>query len=256
MMMKKTNPFAIYTTLFLLAVWYLTTRLGLINPVLLPPPGAVFRRFLTMLHSEYAGSTLFGHIVSSVRLVTISFLGAAAIGVPLGVAMEHSRIVRGMADPVVEFYRPLPPLAYLPLIIVWFGIGFLAKSVLIGVAALAPIIISTRAGVASVPNEMKHAALSMGARKVQVLLHVVLPAALPEIISGLRIGLGVAWSTLVAGEMVAATSGLGHMVLTASNYLETDAVVLGIIIIGIIAVAFELAIRAAQRKFVPWKGKA
>ena len=156
---------------------------------------------------------------------------------------------------MLELYRPLPPLAYLPLIVIWFGIGELSKVLLIFLACLAPIVLATRAGVRSASREQIQAARSLGAREVQLLRYVLLPAALPDILVGLRIGAGVGWTTLVAAEMVAANAGLGQMVLNASNFLRTDVVVMGIILIGILAFAFEVALRRLETLLVPWKGK-
>jgi taurine transport system permease protein len=169
--------------------------------------------------------------------------------------MGVSRIARGIFDPPIEFYRPLPPLAYLPLMIIWFGIGETLEVLLIFLACFAPVALAARAGVRSTSQEQIQAALSMGATRAQVVRHVILPSALPEILVGLRIGMGVGWTTLVAAEMVAATSGLGQMVLNASNFLRTDVVILGIIVIGLVAYAFEVLMRWLETRLVPWKGR-
>jgi taurine transport system permease protein len=169
--------------------------------------------------------------------------------------MGTSRIARGIFDPPIEFYRPLPPLAYLPLMIVWFGIGEESKIILLFLAIFAPVTLAARAGVRSVSQEQIQAALSMGASRAQVIRHIILPGALPEILVGLRIGMGVGWTTLVAAEMVAADAGLGKMVFNASNFLRTDVVILGILLIGFVAFAFELTLRWFERWAVPWKGK-
>jgi taurine transport system permease protein len=159
-------------------------------------------------------------------------------------------------DPLIEFYRPLPPLAYLPLVIIWLGIGELAKVVLIFLAVFAPICLNTRAGVRAVPREQLLAAASLGASRMQLIRHVVLPAALPEILTGMRVGIGFGWTTLVAAEMVAAESGLGFLVLNAKDFLATDVVIAGIFVIGVIAYGFDLALRWVEAKVVPWKGLA
>jgi taurine transport system permease protein len=169
--------------------------------------------------------------------------------------MGMSRIFRGIFDPPIEFYRPIPPLAYLPLIIIWFGIGETSKVLLIYLACFAPMALSTRAGVRSVSIEQIHAAYSLGATHFQVIRYVVLRAALPEILTGMRIGIGFGWTTLVAAEMVAAAAGLGYMILNASEFLVTDVVVMGIIVIGVIALLSDLLMRAIERRLVPWKGK-
>jgi taurine transport system permease protein len=176
--------------------------------------------------------------------------------IPIGIAMGMNRIARGVFDPPIEFYRPIPPLAYLPLTIIWFGIGDFSKIFLIYLACFAPLAISARAGVRSSSIEQIHAAYSMGASKNQVLWHVVLKAALPEILTGMRISIAFGWTTLVAAEMVAAKAGLGVMVLNAARFLATDIVFLGIVVIGLIAFFFDALMRQVERMLVPWKGKA
>jgi taurine transport system permease protein len=163
--------------------------------------------------------------------------------------------MRGIFDPPIEFYRPLPPLAYLPLVVIWFGIDEASKVILIYLACFAPLALSARAGVRSVSIEQIHAAYSMGATRRQVVWHVVMPAATPEILTGMRIAIGFGWTTLVAAEMVAANAGLGQMVLNASNFLRTDIVVMGIIVIGVVAYGFDLLMRFIERAVVPWKGR-
>ena len=195
------------------------------------------------------------HSWISIFRVFAAFLASCLTAIPIGLAMGMSRVFRGIFDPPIEFYRPIPPLAYLPLIIIWFGIGESAKILLIYLACFAPMALSTRAGVRSVSIEQIHAAYSLGATHAQVIRYVVLPAALPEILTGMRIGIGFGWTTLVAAEMVAAAAGLGYMILNASEFLVTDVVVMGIIVIGLIALLSDLLMRTIERKLVPWKGK-
>jgi taurine transport system permease protein len=169
--------------------------------------------------------------------------------------MGLSPSVRALFDPVIEAYRPIPPLAYLPLVVIWFGIGEGPKILLIFLAILPAIALSTASGVRGVPLERINAARTVGANRLQVLRDVILPNALPEILVGARIGLSVGWSTLVAAELVAATRGLGFMIQTASNFLVTDVVIVGILTIAAIAFAMEFAMRFTERKLTPWKGK-
>jgi len=184
-----------------------------------------------------------------------AFALACLTAVPIGIMMGVSRRVRGVFDPLIEFYRPLPPLAYLPLVIIWFGIEETSKVVLIYLACFAPLAVAARAGVRSVGSEQINAALSLGARRWQIVRHVILPAALPEILTGMRIAIGFGWTTLVAAEMVAATAGLGQLVLNASNFLRTDVVVMGIIVIGMVALLFDMMMRRTETLLVPRKGR-
>ncbi len=240
----------------LLLLWWLATHLNWIKPLFLPKPETIIKAFKDAISGDLDNHTLGIHFMWSLGRVSAAFVLAVLLGIPVGIAMGVSRIARGLLDPPIEFYRPLPPLAYLPLMIIWFGIGEMAKIILLFLSIFAPVALAARAGVRSVSQEQIQAARSMGASDWQVIVHVIIPSALPEILVGLRIGMGVGWTTLVAAEMVAADAGLGKMVFNASNFLRTDVVILGILLIGIVAFAFELLMRWIERVAVPWKGKA
>ncbi len=239
----------------LLVVWWLVTRLGLIKPLFLPSPLDVVNAFLDVLRNGFTGASFWEHAWISAARVFGAFLLACVIGIPLGIAMGMSSFVRGVFDPPIEFYRPIPPLAYLPLMIIWFGIEEASKVGLIFLSVLAPVALGARAGVKSAAIEQIHAAYSFGATRWQVIRHVVLPSAMPEIITAMRIGIGFGWTTLVAAEMVASTAGLGYMVLSASKFLQTATVIMGIVVIAAIAYAFDHLMRFVERRVVPWKGR-
>lgn len=239
----------------LLLLWLAATHLGWIKPLFLPKPEAIWLAFKQAANGDLDNHTLLVHFFWSMYRVFSAFALAVVIGIPVGIAMGVSRIARGIFDPPIEFYRPLPPLAYLPLMIIWFGIGESAKIILLFLSIFAPVALAARAGVKSISQEQIQAARSMGASTWQVIRHVIVPGAMPEILVGLRIGMGVGWTTLVAAEMVAADAGLGKMVFNASNFLRTDVVILGILAIGIVAYAFELVMRWIEHWAVPWKGR-
>jgi taurine transport system permease protein len=247
---------SLVTGLAVLGLWVIATRAGWVKPLFLPAPEAILSAFGQAWTGAVDGAPLGLHVRDSLLRVTGAFGLAALLGIPAGLAMGTNRIARGILDPLIEFYRPLPPLAYLPLMIIWFGIGELSKVLLILLACFAPVALSTRAGVLSASRDQIHAARALGASRAQVLRHVVIPAAMPEILIGLRIGMGVGWTTLVAAEMVAAQAGLGQLVLNASNFLRTDVVVMGILVIGLFATLFELGLRWLERVLVPWKGQS
>jgi len=223
-----------------------------VSPVFLPPPAKVFVAVGRLVTQGYVDSTLLEHAWASLGRVFFALLFTVLIGVPAGIAIGASRIGRGILDPIIEFIRPLPPLAYLPLVIIWFGIGEPSKILVIGLAMLAPIAISTAAGIRSAPASQVNAARSLGATRGQVLLHVLLPSALPDILTGIRIALGAGWSTLVAAELVAASRGLGFMIESAAQFLVTDVVLVGIFVISALAFGFEALLRLAERVFLPW----
>jgi taurine transport system permease protein len=239
----------------LFVLWYLITNLGLIKPLFLPSPQAVWQQFYEYLTGAANDKPLWQHFAASMGRVFLAFFLACLTAIPVGIAMGMSRVARGIFDPPIEFYRPLPPLAYLPLIIIWFGIAELPKVLLICLAGFAPLGLAARSGMKSAAQEQINAAYSMGASYGQVIWHVILPSALPEILVGMRIAIGFGWTTLVAAEMVAANVGLGQMVLNASNFLRTDIVIMGIIVIGVVAYLFDMLMRWTERKLVPWKGR-
>lgn len=251
----RSTTISVVTTIVLVGLWFLITNMGWIKPLFLPSPQAVWGKFVLAVTEGVANSTLLQHTATSLMRVFGAFLLSCVTAIPIGILMGTNRVMRGIFDPPIEFYRPLPPLAYLPLMIIWFGIGELSKTLLIFLAIFAPMAISARAGVRSVSIEQIHAAYAMGASRLQIIRHVVLPAATPEILTGMRIGIGFGWTTLVAAEMVAATRGLGFMVLNAAQYLQSDTVIMGIIVIGLFAFAFDLLMRYIERVLVPWKGK-
>lgn len=243
------------TILVLLAAWTAAASLQLVSPVFLPSPAAVWAKFVVVARDGFVDATLLQHTLASLWRVFAALIAAILVGVPVGLAIGISRIGRGVFDPLLEFLRPIPPLAYLPLIIIWFGIGEPSKILVIAIAMLAPVALSTAAGVRGVSRERVDAARSLGATRAQVIRHVILPSALPSILTGLRIALGAGWSTLVAAELVAATRGLGFMIQSAAQFLVTDVVVMGILVIAIIAFALEFVIRRIERVLVPWAGR-
>ena len=252
---------AIASAIALFAVWWLLATPGvvgaqpLIKPLFLPSPAAVWHKFWLVATEGYQDRTLWQHTQASFTRIFTAFAFAILFGIPIGIAMATNRVFRGVFDPPIEFYRPLPPLGYLPLTVIWFGIDETQKLVLLFLAMFAPIVLNTRAGVRSVAIEQIHAAYSMGASRAQVLWHIIFKGALPEILTGLRIAIGFGWTTLVAAELVATQEGLGAMIMSASEFLVTDIVVMGIIVIGIIAYTFDLFMRWVERKLVPWKGR-
>jgi len=162
---------------------------------------------------------------------------------------------RGFMDPIIELYRPVPPLAFIPLVIIWMGIGNEGKIFLLFLACFSIMVINSRSGVKSVELEKVQAAYSLGANSWQVLFHVILINALPEIFTGMRVSMGVAWGTLVAAEMVASVNGVGWMVLNAARFLMTDIVIMGIILMGVVGYGFDLIMRNIEKRMIPWQGK-
>lgn len=226
------------------------------EPIWLPPPEAVVARIVEIAGAGYQNFTLAEHLGWSLFRVVAGFLLGALVGIPLGYAMGLSDWFRGWFDPIVEFMRPVPPLALIPLVIIWAGIGEVGKIVLLFLAALWIMTIAARAGVSGVAIAKVHAAYSLGASKWQILRHVIVPNSLPELFTGARVAMGVCWGTVVAAELVAAEKGAGMMIMVASRFQLTDIVLMGIILIGIIGYLIDILMRAGERWLIPWKGRA
>jgi taurine transport system permease protein len=225
------------------------------EPIWLPAPEAVWGRITEIAAQGYQNSTLLQHLGWSLFRVIAGFFFGALVGIPLGYAMGLSSWFRGWFDPIVEFMRPVPPLALIPLVIIWAGIGETGKIILLFLAALWIMTIAARAGVSGVNITKVHAAYSLGASRWQIMHHVIMPNSLPEIFTGARVAMGVCWGTVVAAELVAAEKGAGMMIMVASKFQLTDIVIMGIILIGIIGYGIDILMRMAERWLIPWKGK-
>ncbi len=221
----------------------------------LPPPEQVYSQFITIISEDFQGFTLAEQTGWSLFRVIMGFLLGTAVGIPLGYAMGLSDWFRGWFDPIVEFMRPVPPLALIPLFIIWFGIGEVSKIGLLFLAALWIMAIAARSGVSGVAISKVHAAYSLGASKLQILTRVIIPNSLPEIFIGARVAMGVCWGTVVAAELVAAEKGIGKMITVASKFQRTDIIIIGIIVIGVIGFAIEVLMRRLEDVLIPWKGK-
>ncbi|MEO9781239.1 MAG: ABC transporter permease subunit [Sedimentitalea sp.] len=226
------------------------------EPLYLPSPEQVWARSLKIADEGFRSFTLWEHLGYSLFRVVVGFLLGAVVGIPLGYAMGLSNFFRGWFDPIVEFMRPVPPLALIPLVIIWAGIGESGKIILLFLASLWIMAIAARAGASGVNISKVHAAYSLGASKWQVMRHVITPNSLPEIFTGARVAMGVCWGTVVAAELVAAEQGAGMMIMTASKFQNTDTVIMGIILIGVIGFGIDVLMRIAERILVPWKGKS
>lgn len=225
------------------------------QPLYLPSPEATAKRFVQLWTEEYKNNSLLGHMRWSLQRVFLGFFFGALVGIPLGYAMGLSGWARGWFDPIVEFMRPIPPLALIPLVIIWFGIGENGKVVLLFLAALWIMAIAARSGAAGVNISKIHAAHSLGASKWQILRHVIVPNSLPDIFTGARVAIGVCWGTVVAAELVAASEGVGMMIMDASRFSLMDIVIIGIVMIGVVGACIELLVRVIEAWLVPWKGK-
>lgn len=237
----------------LVAVWDIAAYIK-DDPTILPTAQATARTFWHYLFTDYpsvGGQPLWGHALTSTRRIVTGWAVGTAIGIALGGAMASIRAVRFMVDPIVELLRPLPPLAFLPLLIVWFGIDDLPKVVLIVIGVVPILTIATVTALDAVPEELVQASRSLGASPLWALLTVRLRAALPTIITGARLAMGGAWTSVVAAELIASTSGLGYLINQAGQNLQMSLLLSGILAIAIIGITLDSLLRLLHRRTDP-----
>jgi ABC-type nitrate/sulfonate/bicarbonate transport system, permease component len=242
--------------LALLAAWWIVSEAGVFTSIILPSPGRVISSFIRILRDGYSGIGLLQHLADSMYRLLFSFALVIVTAIPLGILSGFSAKVCAVFDPIVEFYRPLPPLGYYTLLVLWMGIENPSKIALLYLAGFAPVFIACVSGVRRIRSDYIDGAYTLGAGRWQTLIHVIFPACLPDIFTGLRTGIGVAYTTLVAAEMVAAVSGIGWMVLNASKFLRSDVIFVGIIIMGVTGVLIDRILRFIEQRVVHWKGKS
>lgn len=235
--------------------WAVAGSLKLTSPLFLPPPREILTTARELLKEGYHQVPLWQHILVSLARAMVAFAAATVTGVPIGLLMGKFPAFHAVLDPFVQFLRPLPKLALIPLVIVWFGIGEVSKFLLIYLATFLTVVVSAAAAVLNVKEGRIRAALALGVNPYQLFRYVILPSALPELFTGVRVAIGIGWTTLIAAEMIAANSGIGWMVINASSYLRTDIVMLGILLLGVTGYALDLVLVTVQRLAVPWMGK-
>lgn len=256
---------SVSVVLFILFSWWFIRQFELLrlvgitaNPDLFVPTiTKTWNQFVNLAFGDgYRGFNLWHHLGWSMLRMLVGVGSAIVLGIALGLAMGVSSKIKAAFDPIIEFYRPLPPLGYYTLLIVWFGIEETPKILLLFLAAFAPVVVGTEAGIRNVRRSWIDQALTLGASRMYIFMHVMIPASLPQIFASLRLAVGFAFTTLVAAELVAATSGIGWMVLDASKFLRMDVIYVGIITMGITALLLDRMIRFMENRFVPWRGYA
>jgi ABC-type nitrate/sulfonate/bicarbonate transport system permease component len=230
-------------------LWETLPRLGWVDPVLLPPFSRVIARLVTLLFS----GALAWHIGASLGRVLLGYTLALAVALPVGFYLGLSERAEGWVRPLVQLLRPLAPPAWIPLAMLWFGIGNAPAVFVIFVGTVLSMLLGTIGAVRGVDRKLVQAALTLGATRAQAVRWVVLPAALPEILTLLRMGLGLAWMCVVAAEMVAVSQGLGFLILDARNTFNTATVLAGMITIGLLGMTMDSGLRAVQKRLLHWQ---
>jgi ABC-type nitrate/sulfonate/bicarbonate transport system permease component len=237
-------------------LWEALSAAGVVPENRLPPPTRVLGGLAELASRGLPpGSNLLGHCAASLRRVLGGVAAALALGIPLGLLMGRSTLLRTLVNPFVEILRPIPPLAWVPIAILWLGIGDSSAVFLIFLGAFFPILLNTVAGVLSIERGVIEAAVILGASKRDLFLKVLAPGALPATITGVRIAVGVGWMTVVAAEFTGVKSGygLGYMIMTARDIQRADQIVAGMLVIGLIGFAMDALIRAAERRLLRWR---
>lgn len=243
------SPFVI------LFLWALISAQGSVPSSLLPSPLAVAETMWDMFHSGYSGISIWTHIGASLARVGIAFAWGAFLGIAIGLMRGRIRAIDALFLVPSEILRPIPPLGLIPLFILWFGIGEVSKTVLIFMFVLLIMMVNAQAGANAVGLDTLRAAQSMGANRWQVFRFVVLPSALPQIMTGLRVSMGTGLTILVAAELLGGDRGLGFVILDASSFFRTSYVFAGVILIGLIGLVSDRVIAFAARHFVHWEGR-
>lgn len=243
-----------------LAVWWTVTALEIWSPIFVPSPAAVWERFITITGEQdnvrgYGGYLLWEHLWATLRRILIGSAIGIVLGIVIGLIIGTVPVFRQAFEPFLTFLRQLPPLAYFSLLIIWLGIDESPKIWLLVIAAMPPIAVATAAAVSGIHEDHLHAAQSLGARRRDLIRLVVIPAALPEIIVGIRIGVGVAYTSVVAAETVNGVPGIGGMIRDAQRYNQTDTVILGILLLGISGLIIDGLLRQVQLRVGHWRGK-
>ncbi|MEU8610020.1 ABC transporter permease [Actinoplanes sp. NPDC048791] len=241
-------------------LWEVAARL-VRNPTFIPAPAAVWHQLIVTSSTHdgirgYSGHLLVEHLGVSLRRILIGSAIGIGGGLVLGILMGTVGWLRVVVEPVVTFVRALPPLAYFSLFIIWFGIDETPKLWLLSIAALPPVAVATAAAVYSAPTGLVEAARALGAGRWQTTRDVVLPNALPEIFTGARLAVGVAYSSVVAAETINGVPGIGGLIRDAQRYSQTDVVVLGLFAIGLSGLLIDALLRTAEDRLIPWRGRS
>lgn len=233
-------------------IWWLLSLY--FPPALLASPKTVLIRMYSLVTEGFARLTLFSHILISLRRVLIGFFVSAIAGVPLGLLMGWSRRVEAIVDPIFELIRPIPPIAWIPLALLWFGIGETSKIFVISLGGFMICLINAYTGIKTTPAILIKAARSLGSSDRDILLEVAIPHSLPQIFGAFRIAIGAGWMTLVAAEMIASTNGLGFLIIMGREWILADLILAGMLTIGVIGYLMDISLKKLESRACPWRG--
>lgn len=253
---KELFMISVLSVLVVLAFWELAVRMSWLNPRFVCAPTEVIKEFFVKLSDPKPDGAVLGvHIVTSLKLVLFGYILAAVIGVPLGLLMGYYHTFNKLISPIFEIIRPIPPIAWIPLSMVWLGIGTTAKSFIIFLAAFVPCVINSCTGVRLTNPVLINVAKTCGASRWEIFRTVCVPNAMPLAFTGIRVALGNAWSTLVAAELLSATAGLGYMIQQGRSLGRSDVIIVGMLTIGIIGAILTWILGTLEDKVIRWRAR-
>jgi NitT/TauT family transport system permease protein len=235
-------------------VWTLVTSLGIVSRDVIPSPIDLAAEFAKLLRTGYSGSPLWLHVAASMGRTLIGLAFAIIVGVPIGLLVGYSRTASAALEPFLSVLRPMPAIAFIPLVILYFGIGEFSKIVLIFFTSMLHMVLHASAGVRAVPKDLLRVAYNYGLSRTELFRRVILPASMPHILTGIRTTTAISWALVVAAELVGAQQGLGYMIMDAATFFKIADIYIGIVLIGLIGFVLEAIVRQVENRLLHWRG--
>jgi NitT/TauT family transport system permease protein len=236
------------------ALWAAVTGTGLVSREAIPSPVDLAVEFAVLLKTGYSGSPLWAHVLASMARTLIGLVFAIIVGVPLGLLIGYSKTVSAALEPFMSVLRPMPAIAFIPLVILYFGIGEFSKIVLIFFTSMLHMVLHASAGVRAVPRELLRVAHNYALSGTQLFRRVILPASLPHILTGIRTTTAISWALVVAAELVGAQQGVGYMIMDAATFFKIADIYIGLVLIGVIGFVLEAIVRQIENRLLHWRG--
>ncbi|MBU6223507.1 MAG: ABC transporter permease [Burkholderiales bacterium] len=251
---RHLNIVSVLAVIGFISLWWLIAISGWVRPEFLPSPPRLVETFFEIVEKGYGGSSLSKHVGMSVMRAVSGFLLAVLVGVPFGILIGRNEVAYAIVSPIIGFLRPIPPIAFATLFVFYFGIGESSKIGLIFMAAFWYVVLNCSDGVRAVPLMLIRAGQSIGLNRAQLFFRVIVPAAMPAIMTALRSASSISWTLVVASELLGAQAGLGFIILDSAQYFNVPATFIGIVLIGVIGLVWELVLSGLQHRALHWQG--